>query len=357
MKKLIKSSIRLLNKRYAPYSRLIPVGESMGWAIDREIMELSHVWKTLGVKSLSSRHFDLCRNQSVFLGSQFSILDPQFINSSHRLALAYFHGLPEQGHDELDRNFKDFVAIKDRFSKIQVSHEAMLKSLLDFGFSPTQVCKIPIAVNDNSFRRWSKNIRTESRIKYGVPENAFVIGSFQKDGVGWGEGNEPKMIKGPDVFLQAMERLNEKIPNLFVLLSGPSRGYVKNGLNALGIPFVHHFFKDPAELFRLYECLDLYVVASRDEGGPKAILESMVSEIPLISTKVGQAVDLIRDTENAFMVDVEDVDAIVDRSFQIYKGGDEIESMRKVGYQTALQNTYMAQIDLWKAFMQGFVNF
>ena len=37
----------------------------------------------------------------------------------------------------------------------------------------------------------------------GLPASAFVVGSFQKDGVGWGEGLEPKLIKGPDVLLAA----------------------------------------------------------------------------------------------------------------------------------------------------------
>ena len=45
-----------------------------------------------------------------------------------------------------------------------------------------------------------------ARTRLGLPGSAFVVGSFQKDGVGWGEGLEPKLIKGPDVLLAVAER-------------------------------------------------------------------------------------------------------------------------------------------------------
>ena len=65
--------------------------------------------------------------------------------------------------------------------------------------------------------------------------NAMVIGSFQKDGSGWKEGLIPKMVKGPDIFLRAIEILNNSIPELFVLLTGSARGYVRHGLEKMKV--------------------------------------------------------------------------------------------------------------------------
>ncbi len=59
-------------------------------------------------------------------------------------------------------------------------------------------------------------------------------------------------------------------------------------------------------------------MTSREEGGPKAVLESMATGVPLLSTRVGMAPDIIEDGENALMVDVDDVDAIVDGSLRIF---------------------------------------
>ena len=50
---------------------------------------------------------------------------------------------------------------------------------------------------------------------------------------------------------------------------------------------------DYEKLNKLYNCLDLYVVASRIEGGPQAILECALTKTPLISTDVGIASEIL----------------------------------------------------------------
>ena len=63
---------------------------------------------------------------------------------------------------------------------------------------------------------------------------------------------------------------------------------------------------------RLYSALDAYVVPSRQEGGPKSVLEAMASGVPIVSTRVGQATELIRDGENGRLVEVEDAEALAE---------------------------------------------
>ena len=46
-------------------------------------------------------------------------------------------------------------------------------------------------------------------------------------------------------------------------------------------------------LNKLYNLLDLYVVSSRIEGGPQAVLECAVSKTPIISTDVGVASEIL----------------------------------------------------------------
>src|SRR4029453_9306139 len=101
----------------------------------------------------------------------------------------------------------------------------------------------------------------------GLATTAFVAGSFQKDGVGWGEGLEPKLVKGPDVLLAAVERLREAVPHRPVRLTGPARGYVRQGLDDLGVPYRHVSARSRDELAQAYHALDVYLVSSRQEGG------------------------------------------------------------------------------------------
>ncbi len=194
------------------------------------------------------------------------------------------------------------------------------------------------------------------REELGIPQSAFVVGSFQKDGVGWEEGLEPKLIKGPDVFLSTIEKLKKDVGDLFVLLSGPSRGYVKRGLEKMQVPYKHMYIKSYPDVAKLFQTLDVYLVASRQEGGPKAILESMASGVPLVTTRVGQAMDMVKHGENGWMADVEDSESLA-RCILEVRGLDQdaLIPILKKGRTTAEANTYESQFPLWGGFMKGFV--
>ena len=86
-----------------------------------------------------------------------------------------------------------------------------------------------------------------------------------------------------------------------MLLTGPARGYVKDGLKSMNVPFVHKYFEQHTDLLHFYYALDLYLVTSREEGGPMGLLESMASGIPVVSTNVGMARDLIQDEVNGYI--------------------------------------------------------
>jgi glycosyltransferase involved in cell wall biosynthesis len=119
----------------------------------------------------------------------------------------------------------------------------------------------------------------------------------------------PKWVKAPDVFLQVVERLHACFP-LFVLLTGPARGFVVEGLRRLGVAHRHIHLPHLSQVVRLYHALDLYVVPSREEGGPKALLECMATGVPIVSTRVGMCADVIRDGENGLLAEVDDVDGL-----------------------------------------------
>jgi glycosyltransferase involved in cell wall biosynthesis len=233
----------------------------------------------------------------------------------------------------------------------------MEQAVLESGVEPSKVHRIPIGINLSYFSVPTSAQRAMARGQLRLPGSAVLVGSFQKDGVGWGEGMEPKLIKGPDVFLKVIERLKSRMPELYVVLSGPSRGYVKAGLEKLGVPYRHLQLKQYADVGLLYRALDLYLVTSRDEGGPKAILESMASGVPLVTTHVGQAIDLVRHGENAWMVEVDDVEGLTHWAEYViaHRGSPQVARVLELARQTAEANSYEQQIPLWRKFMTGFI--
>ena len=62
---------------------------------------------------------------------------------------------------------------------------------------PGACSAIPIGIDLEHFPLVDAQRREAARHTLGLPVDAFVVGSFQKDGIGWGDGLEPKLIKGP----------------------------------------------------------------------------------------------------------------------------------------------------------------
>tara|TARA_B110001452_G_C14977035_1_gene341473 strand:- start:322 stop:621 length:300 start_codon:yes stop_codon:yes gene_type:complete len=56
-----------------------------------------------------------------------------------------------------------------------------------------------------------------------------------------------------------------------------------------------------SEINELYNCLDLYIVSSRYEGGPQSVLECGITRTPIISTRVGIA-DEILSSESLYSI-------------------------------------------------------
>ena len=127
------------------------------------------------------------------------------------------------------------------------------------------------------------------REKWGL--TGYTVGSFQKDTEG--KTNDPKMSKGPDIFVNIVEDIHKNHHNLLVVLSGTRRTYIIGELEKRGIQYKYFEMIELHELNELYNCLDLYVVSSRVEGGPRAIVEAGITRTPIISTDVGIASDLM----------------------------------------------------------------
>jgi glycosyltransferase involved in cell wall biosynthesis len=341
---------------WAPYSRLFFVGEGFDWVIDNELRALAEVAQRLGIDVARRWPPAAAKQQAVFYGSHFTFFDRGASAGAHRFATTYFHGRPgTPGMPEFDAAYAALTDRHRELERVQVSHRELEDVVLGSGIDPAKVFRIPIGIDLRLFAASTAETREDARRRLGIPMAAFVVGSFQKDGVGWAEGLEPKLVKGPDVLLDAFALLRRRVPELFVLLSGPARGYVKAGLDRLGIPYTHRFVDRYEEIGSLYAGLDAYVVPARQEGGPKGVLESMAAGVPLVSTCVGQATDLVCDGENGWLVEVEDAETLAERLSSISAGTPDLTRIVAAGLETAAANSYEAQFPLWRAFFDGFV--
>ncbi|MBR59485.1 MAG: hypothetical protein CMH54_15910 [Myxococcales bacterium] len=238
------------------------------------------------------------KNSVLHFGSVNTWLSPNGAirpsDDSNRRVVTWFHVVPGDGRlDHLAR-------VAGRVNLWHTSCTITRDILTEHGIPADQVVVVPLGVDLKTFFPPTPEKRAKLRQDLGIPEDHLVIGSFQKDGEGWLAGDKPKLIKGPDIFCDTLEALHRE-HKLFVLLTGPARGYVQNRLKAIGIPFAHRSCPTPNHVAPYYHALDCYLITSRAEGGPKPMLEAMASGIPVLTTPVGMAKDILHPGEDALV--------------------------------------------------------
>jgi glycosyltransferase involved in cell wall biosynthesis len=268
-------------------------------------------------------------------GSQYQWVEwGRYLSPACQFTTTFFHGKPEDG-PQVARHIDAFLATVPRLSRIVASASLVAERLAGWGVPAAKIAVIPIGCETGRFLPPSQEQCSAARARFGIKPDEIVVGSFQKDGDGWGSGDTPKLIKGPDVFLAAVERLAKDLP-VFVLLGGPARGYVRRGLERLGIRYAYHYAPDRDDLAKLYHPLDLYLVTSREEGGPMALMESMSSHVPVVSTRVGMAPDLITDGVTGALVEVGDVEAIAARAQDLLALPDRAAALKAAAREAVM---------------------
>ena len=272
-------------------------------------------------------------------GSQYQWVEwGRFMSPNCRLVTTFFHGKPEDG-PQIARHVDRFLATVPKLDRVVASATLVRDRLLGWGVPPGKITLIPIGCETRRFVPATPAERGLARSRFGIARHEIVVGSFQKDGEGWEIGEVPKKIKGPDVLLAVVERLARRLP-IFVLLGGPARGYVRRGLDRLGIRYAHHYAPDREALAKLYHPLDLYLVTSREEGGPMALMESMASGVPVVSTRVGMAPDLIVDGVSGALAEVDDIEAICEKALGLLALPDEGRALKAAAREAAARTDW-----------------
>ena len=271
------------------------ITDNVNWSFNEDSKFVNNILNSL---LSSNKIYKIMRTKTIeYYVDRYKFFSKFHTNLKSKITcLDYFHGEPKDGSI-----YEDFFKKLKKYTKdiclIRVPNQKLYNSMFDYELNyDNNICLMPIPVDTDIFFARKRKDKIKIRKKLGIPESIFLIGSFQKDGVGWDEGLSHKLIKGPDIFLKILESFisnnKDHSKNIGILLSGPSRGYIKKGLEKIDIPYWHKYCKNLEEVSEMYSALDCYLVSSRLEGGPKSFLESVSSMVPVISTPVGQVNDL-----------------------------------------------------------------
>tara|TARA_R110000824_G_scaffold328069_4_gene514905 strand:- start:2909 stop:3772 length:864 start_codon:yes stop_codon:yes gene_type:complete len=201
--------------------------------------------------------------------------------------------------------------IKDKSNVVAHLHHVNRDKLSAYDFDEVSKCKVCIVNNIGTEEFLNDKISCPIvRLPYwllsdmrkdGSPFDLgeqTKIGYFQKDSEN--RTGNPKLIKGPDVFINVVKQLKD----VKVILSGYNREYVIKELERLDIPY--EYFKNTNNLSGLYDSIDWYFITSRCEGGPQSALEASYKKKKVLSTNVGIVSevlheDCICETEEEFV--------------------------------------------------------
>jgi glycosyltransferase involved in cell wall biosynthesis len=328
------------------------VTESADWVIKqvgKDLITQLNGQKLLKAK-VTTTHKGI-HNQIIHFGSRnLFLLDTwKNVDVSNKLVFTWFHGTEE---DKSPANLAMIKALPEASKKADVVHTSCTISkdnLVRWNVPQDKIVVVPLGVDLKLFKPLSKERKYSIRKELGLPQDKVIIGSFQKDGEGWGEGLNPKWIKGPDIFVNVIDELSKQY-DIFVLLLGPSRGFVKKELNKIGVPYRHFFLKDYVEIPKYYNALDLYLVTSRAEGGPKAVLESLATGVPLVTTQVGMVADVIQGGINGLVAGIDDVPKLAEEAGRIIGNSQLGRQLVKSGLSTVLDYSWVLRRDIRQAY-------
>ena len=232
------------------------------------------------------------------------------VHESNRLIGVWWHGRLDSPDPGMQAALGRLGALRDRFVRFHVTCSSARHTLEAVGVAPQRIKTLPLGIDLRLFQPPAGDAdRRGAREALGIDDKTIAIGCFQKDGSGWQDDGKPKLIKGPDILVDALARLSARFP-VHAVIPGPARGYVKTALRRAQIPFSAPGMVSRQELPRLYHALDLYLSPSRDEGGPAGVLESMATGVPVVSSKTGMPADLIEPGVNGQLVEIGDPGAL-----------------------------------------------
>ncbi|MDY6989131.1 MAG: glycosyltransferase family 4 protein [Thermodesulfobacteriota bacterium] len=138
----------------------------------------------------------------------------------------------------------------------------------------------------------------------GLDPNALVVGT-----VGW-----LLPIKGPMYLLRAMKGLWQSHPHTMLVYvgKGDMEQVLKEEARLMGGSDRVLFLGWRDDIPEIMQCLDVFVLPSLNEGMGRVLVEAMAAGKPVVASRVGGILDLVKDGLNGFLVEPGNPGALCD---------------------------------------------
>ena len=171
-----------------------------------------------------------------------------------------------------------------RFDRVSIVSEAMRAQLVASGVAAG---RIRLIENGIDTQRFSPEATPLPRAGFGIGSDAVVFGAAMR----------LSEQKNPLGLIDAFALVAAKLPRAVLVIAGEGelRAAVLARAAGLGIGGRVHLVGARDDLERFYAMLDVFVLPSRYEGLPLALIEAMAAERPVVATAVGQVPCVLED--------------------------------------------------------------
>lgn len=174
--------------------------------------------------------------------------------------------------------------------------------------------------------------RSRARTKLGIPRDLPAIGFSCK------MASDHDNRKGIDILLQVIERLSSGPAEPFgIVISGPGWEEKVDDLWSRGCPVYYFPYLEPGLMPCFYNALDVFLVTSREEGGPVTLFEAMSCGVPVVTTPVGMAVEFIHSGRNGIVVSGEDAAGTAAALHSVFRDPAQAGIMATAGRRTVVE--------------------
>lgn len=177
-----------------------------------------------------------------------------------------------------------------------------------------------IGVNLERFSSQLCEKKEELRVKHNYSNHDFIL--FY--------AAELNRNKHQDLLIKAIPMLKENIPHIKLLLAGDgilSEEY-SNLAKSLHVEKHVDFLGYRKDVPELIAMSDISVSASRREGLPVNVMEAMAMGLPLVVTNCRGNIDLVKDGENGFVIESDDIEEFTSYIEKLY---NEVELRKQFG--------------------------
>lgn len=165
--------------------------------------------------------------------------------------------------------------------------------------------------------------------------------------------------KGHTYLIQALPIVLEKFPYIKLILAGSGRdeNKLKNQVNSLGIDEHIIFLGHINNVFKFLEHIDLFVLPSRSDALPVAIIEAMSVGLPIVATNVGGIPEMIENDKTGILVSPQDSEELANAIIYLLSNPTKAKEMGLSGKKVALEKfTELEYVKKYKKLYENLIN-